>query len=325
MSCDLTDPAILEAYQEIVSGTQTNWLILGYHDTRDKISLYSKGTGGLEELKANLKEEVLYGFVRIEDRFALLAYVSEQVSGLRRARALVHGKAVGALFKHSHAQINSSNIAELSDEKIRTRLGLIDGPPTPDGSPMNSPGLSTPRTERQMEIEAAERKMREEMERQKRAEVAKRQRETQEREAREQELLAQKQAQELERRRKEEADRVAREAMKKQLIEMERLRGSGLSGYITIQSSGSPYWRRRFYLMRGQVVAFFRDENDRQPVSEMRLGGRVTNIEDASLDCLIPNSFRVDLYTGESHLFFSDNTRDKELAIAGFMKCNESA
>jgi hypothetical protein len=41
--------------------------------------LYSKGTGGLEELRANLTEEVLYGFVRIEDRFALLAYVSEQV------------------------------------------------------------------------------------------------------------------------------------------------------------------------------------------------------------------------------------------------------
>lgn len=54
-------------------------LILGYHDTRDKISLYSRGTGGIDELTSNLKEEVLYGFVRIEDRFALLAYVSEQV------------------------------------------------------------------------------------------------------------------------------------------------------------------------------------------------------------------------------------------------------
>ncbi|KAI1317122.1 hypothetical protein EDD11_009009 [Mortierella claussenii] len=374
MSCDLTDPAIPEAYQAIISGTPTNWLILGYHDTRDKISLYSKGTGGLEELKANLKEEVLYGFVRIEDRFALLAYVSEQVSGLRRARALVHGKAVGALLKNSHVQINSSNVADLSEDKVRARLGLQEGPPTPDPStspvmpsspaipvaaprpmtpispatpsesaPYNSftnppsevsspirsgsplPGVTTPRSERQLELEATERKIREEMERQKRAEIAKRQRETEEREAREQELFAQKQAQELERKRKEESDRVAREAMKKQLIEMERLRGSGLSGYITIQSSGSPYWRRRFYVMRGQVVAFYRDEVDRLPIAEMKLGGRVTNIEDASLDCLIPNSFRVDLYTGESHLFFSDTFKDKELAIAGFMKCSESA
>ncbi|KAF9099412.1 hypothetical protein BGX29_006437 [Mortierella sp. GBA35] len=400
MSCDLTDPAILEAYQDIISGTPTNWLILGYHDTRDKISLYSKGTGGIDELTSNLKEEVLYGFVRIEDRFALLAYVSEHVSGLRRARALVHGKAVGALFKASNVQINTSSLAELTEERVRTRLGLIDGPPTPEatspvmpstplqtGSPVPAPrpatpvspapvapassspalapapapvatpmaaapiaidtvvqsvaevpsspspirtgsprsGLSTPRTERQLEIEAAERKVREEMERQRRAEAAKRQRETEEREAREQELFAHKQALELERKRKEESDRIAREAMKKQLIEMERLRGSGLSGYITIQVSGSPFWKRRFYVMQGQTVTLYRDEIGRSPVWELKVGGQVAHIADASLDVLIPNSFRIDFKSGESHYFFSDSSKDKEMAIAGFMKCNESA
>ncbi|KAF9131723.1 hypothetical protein BGW39_001408 [Mortierella sp. 14UC] len=395
MSCDLTDPAILEAYQDIISGTPTNWLILGYHDTRDKISLYSKGTGGIDELTSNLKEEVLYGFVRIEDRFALIAYVSEQVSGLRRARALVHGKAVGALFKASNIQINTSSLAELTEERVRTRLGLIEGPPTPEatspvmpstpvaavGSPIASPrpatpvspapvapassspafapatvaadpiavdtfvqsvseapsspspvrtgsprsGLSTPRTERQLEIEAAERKVREEMERQRRAEAAKRQRETEEREAREQELFAQKQALELERKRKEEADRIAREAMKKQLIEMERLRGSGLSGYITIQVAGSPFWKRRFYVMQGQTVSLYRDEIGRAPIMNLRVGGQVAHIADAALDVLIPNSFRIDFKNGDSHYFFSDSTKDKEMAIAGFMKCNESA
>lgn len=54
-------------------------LILGYHDTRDKISLYTKGSGGVDELRANLKDEVLYGFVRIDNHYALLAYVSEHV------------------------------------------------------------------------------------------------------------------------------------------------------------------------------------------------------------------------------------------------------
>ncbi|KAF9938221.1 hypothetical protein BGZ67_000366 [Mortierella alpina] len=368
MSCDLTDPAIQEAYRAITNRAPTNWLMLGYNGTRDKISLYSEGTGGLAEFRTKLTDEVLYGFVRVQDQYALIAYVSEQVSGLRRARALVHGKAVGAHFKVTHIQINTSNLADLADDKVRARLGIVESPPTPDpstspvrpsspaaaaamvprpvtpvspstptgynnasevsspvrsGAPLSGP--TTPRIERQLEIEAAERKIRDEMERQKRAEVVKRQRETQEREAIEQELLAQKQAQELDRKRKEESAKMAREAMKKQLIEMERLRGSGLSGYITIQTAGSAYWRRRFYVMQGQNVMFFRDENDRLPVSEMKLGGRVTNIEDASLDCLIPNSFRVDLYMGEPHFFFSDTTKDKELAIAGFMKCNESA
>ncbi|KAG0246403.1 hypothetical protein B0O80DRAFT_426560 [Mortierella sp. GBAus27b] len=349
MSCDLTDPAIIEAYNEITSGSPTNWLILGYHDTRDKVSLYSKGTGGLPELTASLTEEVLYGFVRIDDRYVLLTYVSEQVSGLRRARALVHGKAVGALFKASNAQLNTTSHAELTEDKVRARLGLTESPPTPETAspampstpertesptpaprpitPMSPPrsGPSTPRTERQLEIEAAERKVREETERQKLAEVVKRQRETEEREARERDLLAQKQALEEERKRKDEADKVARETMKKQLIEMERLRGLGLSGYITIQGAGSPFWKRRFYVMRGQVLAFFRDENDRAPVSQMNLGGQVVHIEDASLEVLIPNSFRVDLKSGDTHYFFSDTIKDKEMAIAGFMKCNESA
>ncbi|KAF9553854.1 hypothetical protein BGW38_009355, partial [Lunasporangiospora selenospora] len=288
-------------------------------------------------------------------------------------RALVHGKAVGALFRASNAQINTSSLAELTEERVRARLAPAPVPaprpatPTspappvtppvsaPTASPLIAPvaintappqpavhqqpapevvspirtgsprSASTPRTERQLEIEAAERRVREEMERQKRAEIAKRQRETQEREAREQELYAQKQALELERQRKEEADRVAREAMKKQLIEMERLRGAGLSGFITIQQAGSPFWKRRFYVMRGQTLAFYRDENDRAPISDMRLGSRVVHIADASLDVLIPNSFRVDLLNGETHYFFSDTNRDKEMAIAGFMKCNESA
>ncbi|KAF9582672.1 hypothetical protein BGW38_010901, partial [Lunasporangiospora selenospora] len=84
MSCDLGDPAILENYNAIISGAPTNWLVLGYHDTRDKLSLYSKGTGGVAELQTALKEEVLYGFVRVDDRFALISFVPEQVSGLRR-------------------------------------------------------------------------------------------------------------------------------------------------------------------------------------------------------------------------------------------------
>ncbi|CAJ0913381.1 16631_t:CDS:2 [Entrophospora sp. SA101] len=125
MSCDLSDPAITVAYEEIINGQDTEWLILGYNDTRDKISLYSKGSHGLEGLRSNLKDEVLYGFIRIENKFVLLTYVSEQVSGVRRARALVHGRAVGALFKQAHQiQISASTPNDLSEANVRNRLKL---------------------------------------------------------------------------------------------------------------------------------------------------------------------------------------------------------
>ncbi|RIB03392.1 hypothetical protein C2G38_2123103 [Gigaspora rosea] len=147
MSCDLTDPAIQEAYEEIISGQDTNWLILGYHDTRDKISLYSKGTGGLDELRNNLREEVLYGFLRIENRFVLLTYVSEAVSGVRRARALVHGRAVGALFKAHQIQINASTPNDLTEANVRNRLKLgepTERPNSPPGPKRSQTLPSTP-------------------------------------------------------------------------------------------------------------------------------------------------------------------------------------
>ncbi|CAO0796688.1 unnamed protein product [Mucor circinelloides] len=125
--CDLTDPRILETYTAIVEDEPTNWLILGYNDTRDVISLYSKGTEGLDEFRNHLSDEVLYGFVRVEDRFILITWVSEQVSGVRRARALVHSRSVASTLKLHHAQLTASTLNDLSDSNIRTRLKLGDG------------------------------------------------------------------------------------------------------------------------------------------------------------------------------------------------------
>ncbi|KAL0078445.1 hypothetical protein J3Q64DRAFT_1283671 [Phycomyces blakesleeanus] len=122
--CDLSDPRITEAYNDIIEDEPTNWLILGYHDTRDVISLYSKGTDGTSEFRNHLVNEIQYGFVRVDDRFILITYVPDQVSGVRRARALVHSRSVAALFKMHHAQITASSLNDLSDSSIRTRLKL---------------------------------------------------------------------------------------------------------------------------------------------------------------------------------------------------------
>ncbi|KAF9427126.1 hypothetical protein BGZ94_005424 [Podila epigama] len=369
MSCDLSDPAILDAYHDIVNGGSTNWLVLGYRDTRDKIFLYSKGSKGVDEMRANMNDDILFGFVRIEDSYALLAYVSEHVSGLRRARALVHGKVVGTLFKNNHVQINSPSLADFTEPKIRARMGLVEGPPTPD--PSNSPILmpsspvsvapvvrpATPispppsKDDTTSYIEAVS-PARTETARQSQDTASERHRATEEREALDHKNRASMATQrqilerELEIQRKAESEQAAREAMKKQLIEYERLRGEGLSGYISVQRHGSPFWQRQFYIMRGQVMALYRDEEDegyhrqrqrqrhlrcgsnddeRGPLFEMKFGGRVMRIADASEDVLIRNCFRVEMYNGDTHFFFSDTSKDMELAIAGIMKCNESA
>ncbi|KAG2178674.1 hypothetical protein INT44_001827 [Umbelopsis vinacea] len=119
MSCNLQDPKILEAYSEIIDYEPTDWLILGYNDTRDVISLYNKGTNGLRD---HLREEVLFGFLRLDDRFILITYISEQVSGVRRARALVHGRAVATMMPVHNAQMTATMPSELSDTNINTKL-----------------------------------------------------------------------------------------------------------------------------------------------------------------------------------------------------------
>ncbi|KAI8977422.1 hypothetical protein BDF20DRAFT_566505 [Mycotypha africana] len=122
--CDLTDPRIVETYTAIVEGSPVNWLILGYNDTRDVISLYSRGSEGLSEFRNHLTDEVLYGFVRIEHKCILITWIPQQVSGVRRARALVHSRSVATFLKHHHTQITASTLEDLNEVSLQTRLKL---------------------------------------------------------------------------------------------------------------------------------------------------------------------------------------------------------
>ncbi|KAG1059922.1 hypothetical protein G6F42_028137 [Rhizopus arrhizus] len=78
--CNINDPRILNAYIAITEDEPTDWLILGYRDTRDVISLYASGVHGLSEFRNNLTNEILFGFVRVEDKFILITYVPDSVS-----------------------------------------------------------------------------------------------------------------------------------------------------------------------------------------------------------------------------------------------------
>ncbi|CEP07873.1 hypothetical protein [Parasitella parasitica] len=122
--CNISDPRILNAYISIIEDEPTDWLILGYKDTRDVISLYSSGIHGLGEFRDNLTNEILFGFVRIEDKFIQITYVPDSVSGVRRARALVHSRSVAGVLELSHAQFTASSLSDLSDSNVRTRLKL---------------------------------------------------------------------------------------------------------------------------------------------------------------------------------------------------------
>lgn len=64
---DVTDPALLSAYEDIRSDkTETNWAVFGYDSSGKKIQLEATGSGGIAELVKNLKDDaVQYGYIAI--------------------------------------------------------------------------------------------------------------------------------------------------------------------------------------------------------------------------------------------------------------------
>ncbi|KAG1448471.1 hypothetical protein G6F56_008932 [Rhizopus delemar] len=133
--CDVSDPRILNAYYGITEDEPVNWLLAGYKDSRNVIILYSSGTNGLSEFREHLTNEILFGFIRVEDKFVLVTYVPDSVNGVRRARALVHSRSVAAVCPLAHAQLTASSLSDLSDSNIRTRLKLDQIPNRPRSNP----------------------------------------------------------------------------------------------------------------------------------------------------------------------------------------------
>ncbi|CAG8436577.1 6219_t:CDS:2 [Ambispora gerdemannii] len=145
MACDLSDPSIMRAYEEVISMQDpTNWWVLRL----------ASSSGGLDELGRNLKEETLYGFLRIENKFVFLMYLSEQISDVQRARGLVHGRAVALLFKMHQIQIRATTREEISEAKIRSKLidEILNFPLSPEYD-QNSQIILPPESEQQNKVD----------------------------------------------------------------------------------------------------------------------------------------------------------------------------
>ncbi|KAI9356663.1 hypothetical protein BD770DRAFT_323032 [Pilaira anomala] len=390
--CDLSDPRILETYTSIVEDETSNWLILGYNDTRDVISLYSKGSEGLSEFRNNLRDEVLYGFVRMDDRFILITWVPEQVSGVRRARALVHSRSVAALLKLHNAQLTASNQNDLTDTNIRTRLKLGDNSQIPRRSTSTSQKRasrrqsaggtipSTPTTpttavpqqqqlqqqlqqqndgfvdasdtlppatpvlvqepvpivddekkrmeeEEQQRLLLAKQQEQEEMNR-KRAEeeraAAEREakRVAAEKEAAAKEAVAKEAAAKKAAAKKAEEEKMQRERMKaermaeekkllqQRIMEAEKNKDIILSGYVSVQPHTSPFWRRRYFTIKGKSMAFYRDELQSTPAFVLDLNhvNRLNSV-DVDIETFVPNAFVLETTQNGSYQLFADDKK----------------
>ncbi|GAA5826913.1 hypothetical protein JCM11251_002157 [Rhodosporidiobolus azoricus] len=124
MAIDLSDPSIGSAYRDLRGAAPPiDWLRLGYKGSSSRIALLGTGNGGLEELRETVSPaEVQFGLLRLEDRVLLWDLIPPAVGGVKRARALVHSRALSGVFRGCSGALHSASPADFNISIVQARL-----------------------------------------------------------------------------------------------------------------------------------------------------------------------------------------------------------
>ncbi|KAJ7760407.1 hypothetical protein B0H16DRAFT_1719909 [Mycena metata] len=122
--------AVLVAYDAVLS-KEANWLLLSYDSSvqPEVFELCGSGAEGLPELKSRIEDplQIFIAFYREgNDGFILLNIIPESVSGVRRARALVHSRRIGGVFQAHLTSLTVDNLSNLTPKAIKTALTSPD-------------------------------------------------------------------------------------------------------------------------------------------------------------------------------------------------------
>jgi len=114
-----------------------DWLLLSYGDTKNTLSVYKSGHGGMDALKAELIDaEILYGIVMVKGgnekdklavRFAGVSWCGHSVSAMKRSRILQHKEGVAKALGHCHITFQPKEVDELSQENMMKTIQLTAG------------------------------------------------------------------------------------------------------------------------------------------------------------------------------------------------------
>lgn len=100
MSVSLVDPNIRHAHNDQIDQGNGSWIELGYpQDSKDQLILIGKGANGLEGLSDNLPEDqVVFAILLENSSLVQLLWCPDAISGVKKARAMVHARAVASQF-----------------------------------------------------------------------------------------------------------------------------------------------------------------------------------------------------------------------------------
>jgi hypothetical protein len=132
-------PDVLAAYDAVRSDKDpTNWLLISYASgTGDKLVLSGTGSGGLEELAAQLDPgSAQYGYARVEYandtesrrvKFVLVIWIGESTKVMRKARVSIESGNVRAALPHHSITVDARDKDDLKEADVVARLRKAGG------------------------------------------------------------------------------------------------------------------------------------------------------------------------------------------------------
>jgi hypothetical protein len=114
----------------------SNWMILSYGSNNSELTLSAKGSGGIDELKSNLKQDsVAYAFVSVDDkidatemkRFVYVRWVPENIPSMLKGKLTTHRGYVEDWYAPYHLSVNASDDSEISAQVIADKLKHMKG------------------------------------------------------------------------------------------------------------------------------------------------------------------------------------------------------
>jgi len=148
---EYNNPAIIAAYNAILR-KEIDWLLLHYEDGNfEQLVVCASGCDGLEELKEHVYDlqRVFVAFFHAEESngrqgFVLLNYIPPNISGVKRARALVHSRRLGMVLANHQVALTVDSIFNLTPQTVINALGGSEPTqrrqsPTREPSPVDQP------------------------------------------------------------------------------------------------------------------------------------------------------------------------------------------
>ncbi|KEP52757.1 hypothetical protein V565_040450 [Rhizoctonia solani 123E] len=158
MIIDISDDEIVKAYESIIKDGSKDWLVIGYtkvgkvpysgewfsknadysiSKARDALRLVDSGAGGLDIVRNHVKahsSDVTFSLVQAHGpgTLTLVCFIPPAVGGVKRARAIVHCRAVEDAFPARRAVVNIASETELTpallEHALRSHASLTRGP-----------------------------------------------------------------------------------------------------------------------------------------------------------------------------------------------------